>query len=568
MKPDPRSAEFITLIDRWLDQTATAEEAARLWQAVAECPHCAAALAAASRFESLLAEAVSERASEMKMLAPAVRSIDQKETQAAQRPLRQGTAQGPWSAKTRRWVGAAAAVLVAGLVSVYFWNEAGFERPPVIVHELVGPIQQPPLKLPKASNRTVGSEAPKITESAAQEPKELLTVHLDRFFLTGVSLDNIPLSRAIGILQGQLNEVNRDAALALDQLRVLVPTGASQRRITFHSGPIPFLKAVRAVAALAGCEVEVSEPQITITIQQSIYPELVKKRVLSDMLAGRLNAGGSPSISDPDRLAALRADAESLGVKPAIDGSVAITRGQWEALKMLTETRDLLGRLPMPSYAIYAVPGNNQPASNRVLTAKEVDEERKKIVAAKSVPLIIFTPQLASPTNRAPIQFLPYGDTVSLTLNPAYDPGADRRQSMGPQPRPDPDPVLVATGEIVEGGGESGGPTILFSPLGQIVGAATINTYGDVLGKGGNVQFGLSDTYTYTGSTTVQSGVLAFDNSGSNIVARTAGLNSNSTITVQGNVSAETMARINQFAASTGATLIVVPVTPPPPAEP
>jgi hypothetical protein len=314
--------------------------------------------------------------------------------------------------------------------------------------------------------------------------------------------------------------------------------------------------------------VEVSEPQITITIQQSIYPELVKKRVLSDMLAGRLNASGSPSISDPDRLAALRADAESLGVKPAVDGSVAITRGQWEALKMLTETRDLLGRLPMPSYAIYAVPKTDQPASNRVLTAKEVDEERKKIVAAKSVPLIIFTPQLASPTNRAPIQFLPYGDTVSLTLNPAYDPGADRRQSMGPQPRPDPDPVLVATGEIVEGGGESGGPTILFSPLGQIVGAATINTYGDVLGKGGNVQFGLSDTYTYTGSTTVQSGVLAFDNSGSNIVARTAGLNSNSTITVQGNVSAETMARINQFAASTGATLIVVPVTPPPPAEP
>jgi hypothetical protein len=350
------------------------------------------------------------------MLAPVVRSIDQKETQAAQRPLRQGTAQSPWGAKTRHWVGAAAAVLVAGLVSVYFWNEAGFERPTVIVHELVGPIQQPPLKLPKASNKTVGSEAPKIAESAVQEPKELLTEHLDRFFLTGVSLDNIPLSRAIGILQGQLNEVNRDAALALDQLRVLVPTGASQRRITFHSGPIPFLKAVRAVAALAGCEVEVSEPQITITIQQSIYPELVKKRVLSDMLAGRLNASGSPSISDPDRLAALRADAESLGVKPAIDGSVAITRGQWEALKMLTETRDLLGRLPMPSYAIYAVPGNNQPASNRVLTAKEVDEERKKIVAAKSVPLIIFTPQLASPTNRAPIQFLPYGDTVSLTL--------------------------------------------------------------------------------------------------------------------------------------------------------
>lgn len=565
MKPDPRSAEFITLIDRWLDQTATAGEAARLWQAVAECPQCAAALAAASRFESLLEGAVSERASEIKMLAPALRSIGQKETQATQRPLRQGTAQSHWVAKTRHWVGAAAAVLVAGLVSVYFWNEADFERPTAAKHEVVGPIQQPPLKLPKAPSKTPGAESPKIAESAAQEPKELLTVHLDRFFLTGVSLDNIPLSRAIGILQGQLNEVNRDAALSLDQLRVLVPTGASQRMITFHSGPIPFLKAVRAVAALAGCEVEVSEPQITIMIQQSIYPELVKKRVLSDMLAGRLNASGSPSISDPDRLVALRADAESLGVKPAADGSVAITRGQWEALKMLTETRDLLGRLPMPSYAIYAVPGNNQPASKRVLTAKEVDKERQKIAAAKFVPLIIFTPQLSSPTNRAPIQFLPYGDTVSLTLNPAYDPGADRRQSMGPQPRSDPDPMVVATGTITGpvAGGESGGPILRFSALGQ-----GLEVKADVMWAGGNGQLNINDLYTFAGNSTDQLGALSNNGSGSYNASRTAGLNSNSTITVQGNVSAETMAMVTELSASTGATLIVVPVTPPPPAEP
>jgi hypothetical protein len=309
----------------------------------------------------------------------------------------------------------------------------------------VGPIQQPPLRLPKATSNPI-NDAVKIAEATSQEPKELLTEHLDRFFLTGVSLDQVPLGRAIGILRGQLNEVNQDAALALDQLRVLVPTGAAQRRITFHSGAIPFLKAVRAVAALAGCEVEISEPQITITIQQSIYPELVKKRVLSDMLAGRLNATGTPSITDPERLAALREDAESLGVKPAADGSVAITRGQWEALKMLTETRDMLGRLPMPSYAIYAVPRDNQPQSNRVLTAKEVDKERQKISAAQSVPLIIFTPQPVSPTNRHPIQFQPYGDKISLILQPTHDPEAERRATMGPQPSSDP--VVVGTFEL------------------------------------------------------------------------------------------------------------------------
>ncbi len=445
MKPDPRSAEFITLIDRWLDQTATAEEAARLWQAVAECPQCAAALAAASRFEFLLESTVQERASERKLMAPvAMPSIEDKPRQELS-PLRQGTKPSSlWGSQTRRWVASAAALIVASLVSVYFWNEAGMERPAVAVHELVGPIQQPPLRLPKAPSNPIKDEV-KVADAKSQEPKELLTAHLDRFFLTGVSLDKVPLSRAIGILQGQLNEVNRDAALALDQLRVLVPTGASQRRITFYSGPIPFLKAVRAVAALAGCEVEVSEPQITITIQQSIYPELVKKRVLSDMLAGRLNARGSPSITDPERLAALREDAESLGVKPAVDGSIAITRGQWEALKMLTETRDLLGRLPMPSYAIYAVPTNNQLTGNRVLSAKEAEQELQKIATAKAVPLVIFTPQLASPTNRAPIQFLPYGDTVSLNLNPAYDAEVDRRASMGPQPGSDP---MVAGGGI------------------------------------------------------------------------------------------------------------------------
>ncbi|MCX6855418.1 MAG: hypothetical protein NTV80_11000 [Verrucomicrobia bacterium] len=563
MKPDPRSAEFITLIDRWLDQTATAEEAARLWQAVAECPQCAAALAAASRFESLLETTVQERASERKMMAPAALPFTPRETQQKQRPLQQGTAWAvTWNTNTRHKIAAAAAVIVVGFVSVYFWNEAGFERPPVIVHELVGPIQQPPLKLPKASNKTLGSEAPKIAESTAQEPKELLTEHLDRFFLTGVSLDNIPLSRAIGILQGQLNEVNRDAALALDELRVLVPTGAAQRKITFHSGPIPFLKAVRAVAALAGCEVEVSEPQITITIQQSIYPELVKKRVLSDMLAGRLNATGTPSITDPERLAALREDAESLGVKPAADGSVAITRGQWEALKMLTETRDLLGRLPMPSYAIYALPKTDQQAdTTRVLTPEEVQEKRKKIAESKAVPLIIFTPQVASPTNRSPIQFQPYGDSVSLTLHPAYDPEAERRSNMGPNVGPDP--VVVSTLSVVNenqtltlGGG---------LPTGR--GAEWVPNADSIMKSGVGTLTG-AGTSTYNVAGVTQAGDLQLmGNGASNTTNPTR-------ITVASNVSAEMMATAVAQASASGSTLVILPnsttttttTSPPPPA--
>jgi hypothetical protein len=566
MKPDPRSAEFITLIDRWLDQTATAEEAACLWQAVAECPQCAAALAAASRFESLLETTVQERASERKMMAPAALPSTPRETQQKQRPLQQGTAWAvTWNTNTRHKIAAAAAVIVIGFVSVYFWNEAGMERPATAKHELVGPIQQPPLRLPKATSNPI-NDAVKIAEATSQEPKELLTEHLDRFFLTGVSLDQVPLGRAIGILRGQLNEVNQDAALALDQLRVLVPTGAAQRRITFHSGAIPFLKAVRAVAALAGCEVEISEPQITITIQQSIYPELVKKRVLSDMLAGRLNATGTPSITDPERLAALREDAESLGVKPAADGSVAITRGQWEALKMLTETRDMLGRLPMPSYAIYAVPKTDQQAdTTRVLTPEEVQEKRKKIAESKAVPLIIFTPQVASPTNRSPIQFQPYGDSVSLTLHPAYDPEAERRSNMGPNVGPDP--VVVSTGRV-----GSDGPQTLTLNGSATGGGATLAFDADSITKSGVGTVNLANTSTSTGARTTQGGDLQLMGNGA----------SNSTnptsITVASNVSAETMANINAYVAATGATLVILPnstttatttttTSPPPPAE-
>jgi hypothetical protein len=566
MKPDPHSAEFITLIDRWLDQTASAEEAARLWQAVAECPDCAAALAAAARFESLLGATVQERASEKRLTAPVALPTQEKAQRQPQRPLRQGTAQsGVWGASTRQWVAAVAALIVVSLVSVFFWNEAGMERPAVVVHELVGPIQQPPLRLPKAPSRStqdLTSKAGDLTEVVSTEPKELLTDHLDRFFLTGVSLDKVPLGRAIGILQGQLHEVNRDAALALDQLKVLVPTLASQRRITFHSGPIPFLKAVRAVAALAGCEVEVSEPQITITIQQSIYPEMVKKRVLSDMLAGRLNATGSPSITDPERLAALREDAESLGVKPAVNGSVAITRGQWEALKMLTETRDLLGRLPIPSYAIYAVPKTDpQPETTRVLTPKEEATARKKIVESKLEPLIIFTPQLASPTNRAPIQFQPYGDTVSLTLNPAYDPEADRRARMGPQVLPDP--VIVSTRTI-----ESNPEKVL--GLGGSNTGAGLRINPDSISNNGNGTFSGANT-TITGASSVQSGGTSAL-IGSNLQISGAGISSANgrvtTVTVAGNMSAETMTSAAALAARTGATLIIVPATNPPPPPP
>lgn len=525
MKLDPHSAEFADLIDRWLDETATEEEAARLWQAVSECPDCARELAAAARFESLLGATVQERVAEKKVL-PAVLPP------AATLPLlpaRSGSRPGVWRQPGARWLLAAAAVILAGFFTALFWQQAGEVQPEIAAHEAVAPIPQPPVRRLPGPVEKAPPSSPEAAETAlaAQVP---LVERLDRFFLTGVALDQVPLSRAIGILQGQLREVNYEDKLALDQLRVLVPTDASQRRVTFYSGPIPFLKAVRAVAALAGCDVVISEPQITITIQQSIYPQIAEKRVLSDMLAGRLNAGGTALVDDPTRVAALHEDAGTLGVVTQADGTASMTRGQWEALKMLTETRDYIGSLPLPVYEVYAVDDKDAEEAKKLLSPAEVATLRQQARDTGAQPLLTFSPQSAGPQNRDLVQLEPVGDTVALTLNPKAAVSSNPSAQMGPQPN---DPLIL---------GGIGSYTGSSNTVGR---SLDLRGSGDSLEiKGALVKFGAGEMRIGSTSTF-------------NSAPTTLTLNSNA-------VPADSMAALTSWATANGATLVIVPVTPPP----
>ena len=71
MPLDAQSPEFARLATCWLDGSATAEEAALLWQSVAEDPACAREFAAQARFELLLQDTLRERAREQGIAAGA-----------------------------------------------------------------------------------------------------------------------------------------------------------------------------------------------------------------------------------------------------------------------------------------------------------------------------------------------------------------------------------------------------------------------------------------------------------------------------------------------------------------
>ena len=533
MKPDPHSAEFADLIGRWLDQTATAEEAERLWQAVGECPECAREFAMSARFEALLGAAVAERAAEKKLI-PALPEVVTPTTLLQPVPPRRVTV---WLQPEFRSLMATAALVAISFLSVFFWPDAPEGGPVAASHETVAPIPQPPLRRLKKQaedGAQLGQRPQDQMPRPASDPVPLVH-HLDRFFLTGVSLEKVPLSRAIGILQGQLREVNYEDKLMLDQLRVLVPTDAAQRRVTLHCGPIPFLKAVRAVAALAGCDVIVSEPQITITIQQSIYPQLAEKRVLSDMLAGRLTADGKPLVDDAVRLAALSEDAATLGVALQADGTVAMTRGQWEALKMLTETRDYIGTLPVPMYGIYAITKEDTEDKSRALTPGEVNLLKQHLNGMGVQPLLTFTPQLASLGNHSPIRLEPLGDTIATTISNASNP-SESGPAVGWN--------LIGTddGSFVGGAGTLS--------LGTVGAGALLTFNGSASGT--NVD-GATNT---TNRVFVGAGALSSN-------AQAGGAFSPKTVTVRGSVSAEIMAQAQAYADSVGATLVLLPVDPP-----
>ncbi len=427
MTPSADSSEFADLVARWLDETATADEAAQLWICVSKCPDCARELAAASRFEAMLGDTVRARNVE----AEARHLLATTPRVAKTTTLKKHASTSP-SQPSMKWFAVAAALVVLGLITAMLWPEEAAESPKV-VQEKALPMAQPTVK--ESPPLIAHAPAPKldlpVTLGTATNEVPL-TDRLDRFFLHSVSLDQVPLSQALGLLQGQLKQTDYMKTLDLTKLRIHVPAGASARRVTFYSGAIPFLKAVRAVAALAGCEVLVSEPEITLTMQNGIFPHLAEKRTLSDILAGRLNANGTAMVDDANRLAGLWEDAATLGIAVNEDGSAALSRGQWEALRMMSDSRDQVGRIPMPAFAVYVVP-QDPLVQNRALTPEEIEAFQRSILAQRIQPLTTITPQLAGPNNLDPVVLEPDGDEGVLALQSGANGTSQSPQSSEPQ---------------------------------------------------------------------------------------------------------------------------------------
>ncbi|MDZ4287385.1 MAG: sigma-70 family RNA polymerase sigma factor [Prosthecobacter sp.] len=364
---------FTSLVSAWLDGSATAEAADQLWQAVRDRPECAHEFAATARFEALLAVALQRRDGSDAKTSP---QEEKRRTSRLALPL-------------------AAALALVGIAAWLLWpvpavsrmaqtspansrDIASTSRAQTLPAEPQVQINPPPIKAPLP-------------------PERELPERLERFFLPSLALDNVPLNGALGILQGYLQELNFLNAKVLEKVHITVPTAAAGRRITFHSGPIAFLKAVRAVAALGGCDVTIEGPALVLTLRRETFPQPQERRNLRALLAGRFNKDGSAAADNPAHLAALLADAAALGIP--IDPSrpleaqswPLLTRGQWEALQELTHSREQLNLFPAPSYDLYITEGSVNP-TNGVIGEQEVAQIEANLEPIASVPAVIAEP--------------------------------------------------------------------------------------------------------------------------------------------------------------------------------
>ncbi|HYF35811.1 MAG TPA: hypothetical protein VD994_11005, partial [Prosthecobacter sp.] len=173
MPLDASSPEFARLATAWLEGTATAEEAAQLWQAVAEDEACAREFSAAARFEALMAETLRERAGEKEFLREMSGSAATVVAKAPPRRL--------YNTSFLRPLAMAAAFAVLGSMAWLLWPRTEAFQ----IADSPPPKPKPPaaaVREPGPPVKRLAAVAPTAQEaaSAADVP---LPERLDRFFL-------------------------------------------------------------------------------------------------------------------------------------------------------------------------------------------------------------------------------------------------------------------------------------------------------------------------------------------------------------------------------------------------
>ncbi len=400
--PSPsHSTDFADLATRWLDGIATPEEAARLWASIKGNPDHARAFAEMARFELLLESTSQAAAREALVCAVA----DEK------------TARHKHRRQVVRAIKMAAGFVLFGSVIWMLWPQ-GKPSPDLAATTASSKrASSAPVKVSPKRERVLIAPSASVAATPAKAAKPRpLPQHLDEFFLTSVRLDKVRLGDAVRQMEEQLRALNFARAAQLDQLRVVLPASAMNREVSFQSGAISFLKALRAVAALAGCEVMATDTSVVLNTREDGLDRIEQRKTARSLLA-------ADGLGRHTHLAELLEDAQALGMvsDDGVQETLRGTRAQFEALALMADSRHQVRALPDLSFLAYLAPAKPNDTS-RVLTADEASEQAR--AAPATAAIIRVDPGSTVPTSAQAanadllITAVPAGDGTQLTISP------------------------------------------------------------------------------------------------------------------------------------------------------
>jgi hypothetical protein len=360
-------ADLTSLTRRWLDDCASPEEQEALMSLLLQSPEAAKDFANCVRFESILAQHCTAR--EKALLEFAALDCEMPAMQPQKVTWRTGVLQSP--------LARLAAVLVLGGV-LFLWMQKQPSGPVLAQND-----PQTPSRASPTQNHVILQPRPKtaltfpVAATAANTVIEPLAVRLDDFYLPAISLEGVTFDEAARWLIEQLRAHNYAKRADLDQLTLTVPGAASKRRITVHSGPISFLKALSLISSLAHCESKLENGRLT----------------LADL--GVQSPQTRPATSQ------LRQDALALGLRPSSNpAQILATSSEHQALETLAASREQLTSLAPLQFVPLVVP-SIEVGQERVLTPAEAQALWSKYAGQLPATLPIISLPFAPSTSIA-----------------------------------------------------------------------------------------------------------------------------------------------------------------------
>lgn len=345
MNSSPNTDDFAALTRRWLDDRASAEEQAALFDLLLKDSDAAREFANQVRFDSLLAQHCTAREKALLEFAALDCEMPSEIAPAPKQTVwRTGFVQSPW---TR--LAAAVAVLAAW----FAWMQrepvepqTAFKNTPNGSKQQTGRIE--PITLLRPRMPTIAATPP----TDANTPAAQLALTLDDFYLPEITLDNVTFEEAARWLVDQLRAHNYAKRDSLDKLAVNLPGSAKRRRVTVHSGPVSFLKALDIIATLAHCESKLDNGMVAITDAVKPDSEQPRWRVAT---------------------AQTHQDAAALGLSRSTrPNEVLTTDDQDRAINTLAQARAQLANLAPLKFVPLIVP-SDLVGPERVITAAEAE---------------------------------------------------------------------------------------------------------------------------------------------------------------------------------------------------